>query len=245
MHRKSFRVSIILLFSLFVMSFWTGCNFFEHKDFWDSTLTASIVSPSSNITITEGDTVSFEGQVAGGMKPYYLDWSFDGADDDSTELKPGNVTFDEPGTYNVSFHVYDTKAAERTCMCVVTVQSVGGDNVSITNVSPSTNVTPDADTSFTITLDYTLNSADQGELSLSFNNNRDNYSDYVAVDLDSSGTVAKGSGTKTYHVTCKPLYWGGGDSFKVKAAITEFPVPDPATPLAYDYYAIWVNKPAD
>jgi len=82
---------------------------------------AEIVNPAQDTTITQGDSINFEGNAidtsGNGMLIYI--WSFGGAAPDSNALSPGMVLFETPGEYNVTFTVIDT--ADPTGMTGATV----------------------------------------------------------------------------------------------------------------------------
>ena len=86
-------------------------------------LEASIVEPSSNEDIEEGDEVEFEGEVEGGTKPYEYLWDFDDPDiDDSEELTPGEIRFRDEGVYNVRFTVTDANGETDSDTVRITVE---------------------------------------------------------------------------------------------------------------------------
>jgi hypothetical protein len=95
-----------------------------------------IVSPTGDVTITAGESVSFEGDATDpdGDDMTYL-WDFgDGLS--STSLSPGPHTYDETGTYTVTFTVTDARGAvdptpdTRT----ITVEDGGGEVATFTAV---------------------------------------------------------------------------------------------------------------
>jgi PKD repeat protein len=75
--------------------------------------TATIVSPSTDLTINPGQAVSFSGSgsdVDGTVASYA--WSFPGGSPaTSSAAIPGNVTYSTPGTYTASFTVKDNAGA--------------------------------------------------------------------------------------------------------------------------------------
>ncbi|MGC9324811.1 MAG: PKD domain-containing protein [Desulfomonilia bacterium] len=103
--------------------------------------TASISSPSDNVTITEGQTVNFQGSATGGNVPLTYSWAFPGGTPGtSTAEDPGNVTFNTTGTYTCTFTVTDADVDVSTDSVVVTV--TGGDLLPTASISsPSDNVT--------------------------------------------------------------------------------------------------------
>ncbi len=71
------------------------------------TLSASIDTPSANVTILEGQSVNFQGSVTGGTAPYTYKWNFSGDIPASEAKNPGSITFSARGTYAVVFRVFD------------------------------------------------------------------------------------------------------------------------------------------
>jgi hypothetical protein len=112
--------------------------------------TATIISPSSNVTINPGQSVSFAGLGSdpdGTIASYA--WTFPGgAPASSSVANPGNISYSVPGTYTASFKVTDndgltSPSATRT----VTVP-----DFSFT-ASPSTQtVSPGGGTTYTATV---------------------------------------------------------------------------------------------
>lgn len=83
---------------------------------------ATITTPSGNVTITEGQTVSFTGTAAGGNAPLSYAWSFPGGTPDtSSEADPGDITFATAGTYTCTFTVTDTDGDSDSASVTVTV----------------------------------------------------------------------------------------------------------------------------
>jgi len=69
-----------------------------------------IVSPAGNVTIQQGQSVSFAGSASdpdGDTALTYL-WIFDEAGPNNTALNPGSVTFNQSGTFFVQFTVTDS-----------------------------------------------------------------------------------------------------------------------------------------
>ena len=61
-------------------------------------LVVGITSPSGNVTINQGQSVSFQGSASGGSGSYTYLWNFNGGATNSTAQSPGSVTFNTPGT---------------------------------------------------------------------------------------------------------------------------------------------------
>jgi len=71
----------------------------------------TIMSPGANVTIQESEAVNFEGSASdpdGDEMTYHWDFG-DGMS--STSLSPGEHTFDDSGTYTVTFTVTDSRGA--------------------------------------------------------------------------------------------------------------------------------------
>ena len=54
-------------------------------------VTATIVAPSGNTQIAQGDAVDFRGSATGGTPPYRYLWSFSGAAPSCTDQNPGSM----------------------------------------------------------------------------------------------------------------------------------------------------------
>ena len=71
------------------------------------------ITPTANVTITAGGSVSFTGTGTDpdGHLPLTFRWTFGGGAPDSQAEDPGAVTFSTPGTYTVTFTVTDSLGA--------------------------------------------------------------------------------------------------------------------------------------
>lgn len=90
------------------------------------TLTATITSPSGNQTINAGESIDFAGEGNSNDPQAMLSylWDFDGAAPDSTQQDPGPISFEEAGTYTVTFTVGDDlNDLSDTDSVVITVES--------------------------------------------------------------------------------------------------------------------------
>jgi len=98
-----------------------------------------IVTPETDVTILPGESVNFSGMIDPEINPPYTYlWLFDGAAPNSSNLMPGDVVFNSPGTYNIMFIAidqdgfFDVKPAMRT----ITVS----DGSATPNLNPITNI---------------------------------------------------------------------------------------------------------
>ena len=96
----------------------------------------TIVSPPGDVSIQEGETVSFEGDATDpdGDEMTYL-WDF-GDGMSSTSLSPGDHTYSDSGTYTVTFTVTDARGAvdPTPATRTITVDGGGGELATFTSV---------------------------------------------------------------------------------------------------------------
>jgi len=108
-------------------------------------LTATIVTPASDQSITAGGTINFSGSVANAVNPNSLTYAWDFGDGQgSTLLSPGNHTYATAGNFTVTFSVTDTLAGVSA--------SATSRNISVSALPPltATIVTPASDQSITV-----------------------------------------------------------------------------------------------
>ena len=97
------------------------------------TMVGHIITPETDITITPGSSQSFTGFVDGPNlnPPYTYLWLFDGAARNSHNLITDEITFANPGVYNVMFFaidkdgLFDTRPAMRTVTASDTTPAPG------------------------------------------------------------------------------------------------------------------------
>ncbi|QTA85925.1 PKD domain-containing protein [Desulfonema magnum] len=108
----------------------------------DTALTASITSPTSEMTINEGGSVYFEGEVTNGNGPFIYFWDFGGGAENADLKVPGNVTFSSAGNYTVTFAVTDNDGDTSNASVLVTVNKASGDTIpSASIISPASDIT--------------------------------------------------------------------------------------------------------
>jgi len=104
-----------------------------------------ITSPAGDVTITAGDSVSFAGTASDpDGDPVTVLWDF-GDGGSSTDLAPGDHTYDNPGTYNVTFTATDDQGLSDPTpdTRTITVEAVNQAPEGVIT-SPTANVTIDA-----------------------------------------------------------------------------------------------------
>jgi len=103
---------------------------------------AAIVSPPSIMTVNEGESVNFQGDVTDGNAPFAYRWDFDNAAADASVEDPGDVTFESKGTYTVVFKVTDKDGDTAQASVIITVKSPATDMKPIASiVAPVSDVT--------------------------------------------------------------------------------------------------------
>jgi surface-anchored protein len=82
---------------------------------------AKITSPDSHQFIEEGESIDFQCSVDSGNPPFTYSWNFDGGAENSTVHDPGDVVFEKPGSYTVTFAVSDNDGDISTDTVNITV----------------------------------------------------------------------------------------------------------------------------
>jgi hypothetical protein len=112
--------------------------------------TATITSPSSNVTINPGGSVSFAGSGSdpdGTIASHA--WSFaGGSPTTSNQATPGNVAYSTPGSYSASLTVTDNAGAAS----VPATRTITVADFSLSATPASTSVLPGAGTTYTATV---------------------------------------------------------------------------------------------
>jgi len=127
--------------------------------------TAQIVNPSGNVTVSAGQQVSFTGAAndADGTVSSYS-WTFPGGNPAaSTQLVPGHVTYQSPGTYVASFKATDNDGASSA----LAKRTVTVPNFSIAASPASRAIPAGTNTSYTATVTGTSGFADSVALNVS------------------------------------------------------------------------------
>ncbi|QTA81633.1 NHL repeat and PKD domain-containing protein [Desulfonema limicola] len=102
---------------------------------------ASIISPASDMTITAGQSLIFKGEVKNGNEPFTYLWDFNGTGEDKNIKDPGEIIFDMPGTYTVTFTVSDAQGETVSASINIAVNS------ELTDTSPAVSIiSPVSDT---------------------------------------------------------------------------------------------------
>ncbi len=95
----------------------------------DTRPVAKITEPQENITVRSGRKLPFSGSVTGGNEPLLCEWTFAGNGMRFTTHKPEAFIFDQPGTYEITYHVTDKDGDTATDSITVTVNDASGTNV--------------------------------------------------------------------------------------------------------------------
>jgi len=101
-------------------------------------LSVEITSPTDSVSIVQGETINFQAEITNGTAPYTYNWNFNGGATNSNVEDPGDIRFDNAGTYNITLTVIDSKNVTAiSSQLVVTVLHA----LSVSIVSPANNVT--------------------------------------------------------------------------------------------------------
>ena len=133
-----------------------------------------------------------------------------------------------------------------TCLCVVIglgllfVPSAignGPDKIKITFVNSPEQITRGVETEITVGFEYTLESADEGEINLGFNTDKPN-----AFRMVESLIVQRGNGTAELKAKVVPVDWGQRARFTVLINLSKHPHEARWKPLASDRKEIPVGQ---
>ncbi len=123
--RPMIRVSSFLVLGILLLLAACGSDSSHKKD--PVALSVIFTSPSWNVTIPQGQSVSFIKEVTGGVSPFTYAWDFDGGANSTTVEDPGQVVFDTPGAYTVKLTVTDSAGVSASASVLVTVQEKAAD----------------------------------------------------------------------------------------------------------------------
>lgn len=87
----------------------------------DSEPVAAILTPEADVSIYEGNAVTFTGNVVNGDAPFTFLWNFDGAAANAEIKDPGEVIFIDADIYTITFQVTDSDGDTSTDSVTVTV----------------------------------------------------------------------------------------------------------------------------
>lgn len=131
--------------------------------------------------------------------------------------------------------------------CVIPASAEEGDWVRIVSVTPNSYDNYTDPVAFTVTVDYSLQSAEQGIVYLGFNTSQPNYYEIEEEPGPAGQVVSRGTGTVVLSKEVTPVNWDTAISrmqqymagisypvtdFKVYANLSEYPHDIPWTPLA-------------
>jgi len=114
----------------------------------DTRPVATILSPVSDVVVNAGEPVKLEGAVTSGDEPFAFSWDFGGSGvPQASEMSPGEMPFDRPGVFIVTFTVTerDNPADTDSATVRVTVNEVVvNTGPTATIVSPASDVVVNA-----------------------------------------------------------------------------------------------------
>ncbi len=178
----------------------TGCN----------ELTAVILSPNADsVTVTEGDTVNFQGAAVGGTpfgeetttspeasdSPYGFYWETGGNTlaEGSTNEKSIAVIFNDPGTFTISLTVVDKKQNEDTSSIQVFVKDQEGEEIEPLQAVVLSPISP-----ITVAEGVTVTFKGEGIGGVPFTSEGDVEIEPYAYFWDTGGLVEKDSETEDF-----------------------------------------------
>ncbi|HYR83787.1 MAG TPA: galactose oxidase-like domain-containing protein [Terriglobia bacterium] len=174
--------------------------------------TATITSPTGNVTVNPGQSVSFSGTGSdpdGSITAY--SWTFPGGTPNSSSVaSPGSVTYSTPGTYTASFKVTDNSGAvsqPTTRTITVTDFSLSATPVSRTvlaGAGTTYTATVTAGTGFSGTVTFSVSGLPSGATA-SFNPGSVSTSGSSTLSVSTSASTPGGTYTLTIRGTSGPL----------------------------------------
>jgi hypothetical protein len=133
-----------------------------------------------------------------------------------------------------------------SCLCVViglglmfvaSVIGSGPDKIKITFVSSPEQITRGVETEITVGFEYTLESADEGEINLGFNTDKPK-----AATMVESLIVRRGNGTGELKAKVVPVDWGQRARFTALVILSKHPHETRWKPLVSDRKVIPVGQ---
>ena len=102
-------------------------------------LTNAILTPTSDMTISLGQTVNFTGASPNDINtgPFIYLWSFDGLMENSMMQNPGDITFNQLGAFNVTLTIADVNGNVITRDAHRTITVIDPDILSVNIIEPA------------------------------------------------------------------------------------------------------------
>ncbi|MEA3222028.1 MAG: PKD domain-containing protein [Thermodesulfobacteriota bacterium] len=209
----------------------------------DTAPNLTIISPSEDVSILEGESVNFHGSASGGDTPLTFSWDFDGGAQNSNQENPGYITFSTAGTYIVTFTVTDSDGDTDNKSVTVTV--------AVPDTTPPTgsmiinsgvNITP----SRNVTLRLSATDSEGPVAGMKFSNDGKIWSGEYTYAVSQQWMLSQGDGTKTVYVIFKDacgnwMSTPASDSIELKLDSDNDGIPD----LWEVTYGLDPNDPSD
>ncbi len=107
------------------------------------------------------------------------------------------------------------------CLLLFGCDLFNQDSVDIVSVVPDSGLVDGQSYTFTVGVRYRIASAEQGELSVGFNNG--DASDVFLMATSGNAIVEKGSGEHSFEVIAMAKKWEWGTPFQIIATLSEYP----------------------